>query len=61
MELAFDPHPNWRRNFEFTAAYTLKEPTYTLDPTIESNPRAIVEFTLDPVLHKYSWPPKDVA
>ena len=60
MQEAFSPHPNWRRNFEFTAAYTLKEPTYTLDPIIEPTIKPTVEFTLDPVLNKYTWPPKEL-
>ena len=53
MQHPFDPHPKWRRNFEFTAAYTIKEPTYTLDPIVKYN-EPILEFILDPIIHKYS-------
>ena len=55
MTYPFDPHPKWRRNFEFTAAYTHKDTTYTLDPTVQAI-KPIQEFTLDPIIHKYSWP-----
>ena len=53
MHTPFDPHPNWRRNFEFTAAYTSELPTYRLDPIIEES-KPTAEFKLDPTLNKFS-------
>ena len=49
----FDPHPKWRRNFEFTAAYTKKVPTYILDPIIEHK-QLNVEFKLDPIIEHFT-------
>ena len=54
MSKPFDPHPNWRRNFEFTAAYAPVNNDYTLDPTIDSNPKSTLEFKLDPIIHKFT-------
>ena len=59
MQSSFDPHPNWRRNFEFTAAYAPVNNEYRLDPIIAAKVNSTVEFKLDPVLNKYTWPPKD--
>ena len=55
LEHPFDPHPYWRRNFEFTAAYTVNSPTYTLDPILPpKDSKPTLDFKLDPILNKYA-------
>lgn len=50
----FDPHPKWRRNFKFTAAYPNVDKTYTLDPIIESSHKPDLEFKLDPIIEYFN-------
>ena len=52
--MQFDPHPKWRRNFEFTAAYKNVEKQYTLDPVIAAVPKATLEFKLDPIIEHFT-------
>lgn len=54
MHTPFDPHPNWRRNFLFTAAYKNVDQQYTLDPVIAAVPKATLEFKLDPVIENFT-------
>ena len=53
MDKPFDPHPKWRRNFEFTAAYPVVNKPYTLDPILEVS-KPTVEFKLDPIIEYFT-------
>ena len=48
----FDPHPDWRRNFEFTAQYERLDNRYRLDPILAH--KQILEFVIDATIHKFS-------